>query len=380
MRKTPRTRFAKALALVATMVVAPTAVIGAPVAAAAPVAAPDTIVSPPPGPAGELFLPEVDSNRIAVIDTATNRVTRYIPMKDGALKPGVMAKTPDGKKLYSDNFGQLRPTVTVIDREKGTDKTIPVFTTPLGIFASEDGTEMYLPEEGFTIEVIDVKTDKIVRTFHYADIPEGSIPGPNGDIYVGFNTGFIAPVDRYTGAFKRPPLHTGGVAPFWYTFSKDGSKLYVDVINKITVIDVKNWSIIKTIDTAPDGRYNLGNPGAFTSTLSPDGSKLYVTLFGRPAIMIIDTATDTVIGELPTIGDSPSVIFSDDGTRGYISDLQTSRPGPLGEIFHFMELVTFGTLGEGRLRVFDPRTDTMLGDIPVGRGPGVPTWVAPMKH
>lgn len=342
-------------------------------------AGPTGITAPPAGPEGELFVPEVNEDRIAVIDTATNAVKQYIPMKDGAKRPGVMAKTPDGTKLYSDNFGQVPPTVTVIDREKGTDTTIPVFSTPVGIFASADGTEMYLPEEGFTVQVIDVATDTIVRTFRYPDIPVASIPGPDGNLYLGFNTGFVAPVDPKTGAFVRPPLHMGGISPFWYTFSKDGSKLYVDVINKISVVDVASWRVVKTIDTAPDGRYDLTNPGAFTSTLSPDGSKLYVTLFGRPGVLVIDTATDTIIRELPVAGDTPSVIFSEDGTRGYISDLTTTRPTPVGEIFHFAELVLFSTVGPARLDVFDPRTDEMLGQIPVGRGVGVPEWVPPLK-
>ncbi|GAA1003093.1 hypothetical protein GCM10009551_077510 [Nocardiopsis tropica] len=337
---------------------------------------------PPAGPPGELWLPEVDSERIAVIDTFTNRVTRYIPMKDGAAKPAVTAITPGGKKIFMDNFGQIPPTVTVINRETGVDRTVPVLSTPLGAFTSADGTEIYLPEQGFTVEVMDAKTEKVVRRFHYPDVPVGAIAGPDGLMYVGFSTGFLAGIDPKTGAVVKPPIFTGGVSPFWYTFTNDGSKAYVDTVNSIGVIDMKSWRLVKTINTSEDGKYSPANPGAFTSTLSPDGRKLYVTMFGRPNVLVIDTRTDAVIREIPTVGYTPSIIFSDDGTRGYISDLgptSLGHPTPIGEAAVFAKLVLFGTLGEGSLVVIDPRSDDVLGRIPTGRGPGIPAWVPPLK-
>lgn len=379
-------RLLTAVAVAIASLSAGAAVVGAPVtgtASAAVPVVPNKIGFPPAGPEGELLLPEVDSERTAVIDTKTNRVKRYIPVKDGASKPAVMAATPDGRKVYVDNFGQFPATVTVIDREKGTDKTVPVLSAPLGAFTSKDGKEIYLPEEGLTVEVMDVATDRIVRRFHYPDAPVGSIAGPDGLMYVGVSTGFIFPVNPKTGAIVRPPIHTGGTAPFWYTFSKDGSKMYVDVVNSIAVVDMKSWRVVNRIHTARDHNYSLANPGAFTSTLSPDGSKLYVTMFGRKNVMVIDTRTDKVIREIPTSGYTTSVIFSEDGTRGYISDLgptSLGHPTPVGETILFAKLVLFGTLGRGQLQVFDPRTDTVLGQIPTGRGPGIPAWVPPVKR
>ncbi|MFD6161637.1 YncE family protein [Nocardia sp. NPDC060256] len=344
--------------------------------------------APPQGPAGELYLPEVQNNTVAVIDTATDTVKQRIPTGP-ATKPGVLAATPDGKKIYVDNFGFTPPSVTIIDRPSNTTRSIPVESPPLGIFTSHDGKEIFVPEVGFVIEVLDVATDTIVRRFRFPDlatgrfpdIPAGAIQGPDGLLYVGFmNSGMIEAIDPITGAVVRPPLIVGGIGTFWYTFSRDGAKLYANSINTVSVIDLRNWRVTKLIHTSADGNYSPGNPGAFVSTLTPDGSKLYVTVFGGKDVMIVDTAKDEVIGRIPTTGASTAVMFSEDGTRGYISDVGPSTnayPGPLLDPLLFGNLVTMGVgLTPGQVIVFDPRTDRIIGDpIPTKVGPGVPLWL-----
>ncbi|MFI5782507.1 YncE family protein [Nocardia sp. NPDC051570] len=346
----------------------------------------------PQGPPGELYLPEVQSNTVAVIDTATDTITERIPTGP-ATKPGVLTATPDGRKVYVDNFGFTPPSVTVIDRPSNTTRSVPVESPPLGIFTSNDGREIFIPEIGYVIEVLDVATDTIVRRFHYPDLPSGRIPdipagaiqGPDGLLYVGFmQSGMVEAIDPITGNVVRPPLIVGGIGTFWYTFSKDGSKLYANSINTISVIDLRNWRVAKLIHTGEDHDYHLSNPGAFVSTLTPDGSKLYVTMFGGTDVLIVDTAKDEVIGRIPTTGASTAVMFSADGTRGYISDMGPSSnayPGPILDPLLFGNLVTAGIgLTPGQVIVFDPRTDQIVGDpIPVNVGPGVPVWLPSLK-
>ncbi|WP_410210132.1 YncE family protein [Aquirhabdus sp.] len=341
--------------------------------------------TPMAGQAGSLYLPEVDGNTVAVIDTATATVTKRIPVGPIGAHPAVMAATLDGSKLYVDNFGALPATVTVIDRKADKVKTLIVASVPLGIFTSQDGSEIYLPEVNSTVEVISTATDKVVRTLHFfPEIPVASMSGPDGNLYVGFASGLLGVYNPKTGAVIRPPIWSGGVATFWYTFSKDGTKLYTDTINTIGVIDVASWKLVKTINTSLDSNYYPTNPGAFTSTLSPDGSKLYVTLFGATAnrVIILDTARDRVIGSIPTKGSVIGLTFSEDGSRGYISDSGvTTKPyvTPAGEVFLFLNLITLGILGPGELIVFDPKTDNVLGTIPTLAGPGVSAWVPPLK-
>lgn len=330
-------------------------------------------------PVGELWLPEVDNNTIAVIDTATRTVTRRIRTPFPGARPAVLAPTPDGRKVYCDNFGAFPATVSVHDRVAKTDKSVKVGSTPLGAFTSNDGTEIFLPETLFTIEVMDVKTDKVVRKFRFPDIPVGSIMGPDDRLYVGFATGLIGVYDPKTGKQLEKPIWSGGAATFWYTFSADGKTLYTDTVNTVGVIDIPSWKLTKTIPTTGGTEHKLTDPGAFTSTLSPDGTKLYVCLFGGTGVLVIDTATNKVVRTLPTDGVTTGLVFSADGTRGYISDLGSGTkylPTPIGEGITFANLITIGALGPGQVIVFDPRTDTIIGDpIPTKAGPGIGAWL-----
>lgn len=332
------------------------------------------------GQAGQLYMPEIVGNSVAVIDTATEQVTSRIPVGPVGKRPAVLAATLDGSKIYVDNFGLFPATVSVINRRTNAVKTMIVGSTPLGIFTSMDGREIYVPEVGFTVEVIDVATDKIVRKLRFPDIPAGAMSGPDGNLYVSFASGYLGVYNPQTGATIRKPIWTGGVGTFWFSFSKDGRKLYTDSISKIGVIDVASWRMVKTINTNDAGTYSIANPGAFTSTLSPDGSKLYVTRWGTTGVMVIDTLTDTVINTIPTKGQTINVVFSGDGSRGYISDLGTSTTGyqgALGDLLLFFNIIGPAVgVGPGQVIVFDPQTDRQVGPaIPTRGGPSCGVWL-----
>ncbi|KAA0021345.1 YncE family protein [Antrihabitans cavernicola] len=339
--------------------------------------------APPGGQPGELYIPEVDNDTVAVMDTVTHQITHRIPMRQpvGFSHPAVLAVTPDHSKIYSDNFSVAGlPTVGVIDTKTKTAKTIPIFTVALGIFLSPNGKQILVPELGFTIEVIDIATDKIVKTWHYGDVPAGAFPGPDGLVYVGFVSGLIAAIDPNDGHIVKRPIWSGGVATFWYSFANGGHKLYTDTINSIGVIDVDKWELVKTIPTTKDGIGKLTNPGAFVSEVTPDGKKLYVTTFGgAEGTMVIDTATDQWVDTIPMEGAQIGLTFSPDGKRAYISDSAsfTNLPTPVGELTIFNLMVSLGQFvyGPGRLVVVDTATNKIIDVVPTEKIPGIPAFI-----
>ncbi|KAA0024403.1 YncE family protein [Antrihabitans cavernicola] len=336
--------------------------------------------APVGGPAGDIYIPEVDSDNVAVMDAATSTMKQQIPIKTdlGPSRPAVTAKSPDGSKIYVDNFGAITPSISIIDRRANTTKNMRVESIPLGIFTSGDGKEIFIPEVGFVVEVLDIATEKIVRKLRFLDVPTGAISGPDGVMYVTFGTGLIGGYDPKTGAQVRPKIWSGGLAPFWFSITKDGSKMYTDAINSIGVIDMKSWTLTKTIATWPDNVGRLSNPGAFTSEISPDGSKLYVALFGGTGVMVFDTKTDRYLHSIPTQGYVIGMTFSGDGSRGYISDSGPSSngiPGPPGEYTTFFNMVTVGVFSPGQMITFDTADDHVVTTTPTGLAPGVPVWV-----
>ena len=155
--------------------------------------------------------------------------------------------------------------------------------------------------------------------------------------------------------------------------------MYADVVNSLAIVDMEKWQVVNRLHTAPDQKYNVSNPGAFISTLNPDGSRLYVSQFGRANVLVVDTATDKIIKEIPTSGFQTGIEFSPDGSRGYISDMgPDSLPwkGPIGEITLFGKLISWGDTGPNQIVVFDPKSDNVLGVIDNGsEGVGVPAVV-----
>lgn len=234
------------------------------------------------------------------------------------------------------------------------------------------------------VEVIDVATDTVVRQLRFPDMPVGAIAGPDGLMYVGFVTGYIAGIDPKTGEVVKPAIHLGGLAAFWYSFSQDGKTLYADVINSLAIVDMDSWTVTKRLHTSPDQQYRIDNPGAFISTLNPDGSRLYVSQWGRANVLVVDTASNEIIREIPTSGFQTGIEFSPDGTRGYISDMgpkSLAWPGPIGEVALFGKLTQAGNTGSSQIVVFDPETDNVLGTIPNGNhGAGVPAVVGTKKE
>ncbi|WP_232514160.1 YncE family protein [Burkholderia oklahomensis] len=337
-----------------------------------------------PGPEGELYLPEAHLNQIAVIDTRTAKVSRRIPINDIPVlplgsRPTVLIATPDGNKIYSDNFGLIPPTVTAIDRKTGKIKSIKLTSVPLGASISIDGKEIYLPQGTYSVEVVDTSSDEVLRRLTFDDVPVAAIEGPDRNLYVGFANGSLGAFDPQTGKAVRKPIETSGTLPAWFTFTRDGKKLYVDAVNAIDVIDLPNWKLVKSIPTGDETSQRSADPWPFTSTLTPNGKKLYVTLLGGSGVLAIDVATDTIIARIRTAGSTTGVAFSDDGTRGYISDMGPSLSflkSPVGGALLGNAWIGFGMLGSGQVVVFDPRTDEILGDpIPTTPGPGIPVWL-----
>ncbi|MEB5485318.1 YncE family protein [Burkholderia pseudomallei] len=340
----------------------------------------------PPGPDGELYVPEAHHNKISVIDTKTSKIIRSIPINDIPVlplgsRPTVLVATSDGNKIYSDNFGLIPPTITAVDRKTGSVKSIQLSSVPLGASISEDGKEIYLPQGTYSVEVVATDSDKVVRRLSFSDVPVAAIKGPDGHLYVGFANGAIGSFDVRTGKALRQPIETGGTLPAWFTFTRDGKKLYVDAVNAIGVIDLRSWTLVKRIPTGDDASQRSTDPWPFTSTLAPDGKKLYVTLLGESGVLVIDVATDRVVAKIKTAGSTTGVAFSADGSRGYITDMGPSLSflkTPAGGALLGNVWIGFGLLGSGQVVVFDPKTDEPVGEpIPTTPGPGIPVWVPP---
>ena len=215
----------------------------------------------------QLFVSNLSSNDLYVIDTATFQVQAHI---ETAVQPLDLALAPNGKTLYATNSGTNA--LTIVDIESGQARTVALADTREGLYG------------------IAATADKIFTT----DIA-------NNRVLV------LSPQGRITGRIPVPPK------PRSLALVPDGKTLYVTSMDtgRLTAIDTDGAMVSRSID--------LGVSGTFAVAPSPDGRKLYLTAHEEGALLVVDTASGTLRKKL-AIGRNPRAIaFSPDGTQAYVT-------------------------------------------------------------
>ena len=215
----------------------------------------------------QLFVSNLSSNDLRVIDTATFQVQAHI---ETAIQPLDLALSPNGKTLYATNSGTSA--LTIVDVESGQSRTVSLATTSEGLYG------------------VAATTDKIFTT----------------DI-AGSQVLVLSPQGRITGRIPVPPK------PRSLALAPDGGTLYVTSMDtgRLTAIDADDATVSHTID--------LGVSGTFAIAPSPDGRKLYLTAYSEGSLLVVDVASGTLHKKL-AIGRNPRAIaFSPDGTQAYVT-------------------------------------------------------------
>jgi DNA-binding beta-propeller fold protein YncE len=247
-----------------------------------------------------------------------------------------------------------------------------------------DGKHGDNPHPGHLIAVIDLQAKRHIRNFNVAPYtaPHGMRWGTSGQLYcVCENSGVVVEIDPDSGEIQHvmdvgsPNAHRIEVLP-------DGSKLYAETEEDsyVAVVDLRLRKRLKDI-SAPNGLAGLG--------LSPNGSTIIMVDAKQPKLLVVDTATDTVVRsvrlEAHTRGAqiarySPDgrhlIVTSNEECIGSIltSDLKTQRSFPLGKspmdmAFHFDgRTALIGNQGDGTLTVVDLESGTARRTIPAGDG------------
>ena len=215
----------------------------------------------------QLFVSNLSSNDLRVIDTATFQVQAHI---ETAIQPLDLALSPDGKTLYATNSGTSA--LTIVDVESGQAHTVEIATASEGLYG------------------IAATADKIFTT----------------DI-AGSQVLVLSPQGRITDRIPVPSK------PRSLALAPDGETLYVTSMDtgRLTAIDTDAATVSRTID--------LGVSGTFAIAPSPDGRKLYLTAYSEGFLLVVDVASRTLHKKL-AIGRNPRAIaFSPDGTQAYVT-------------------------------------------------------------
>ncbi|MEK7770314.1 MAG: beta-propeller fold lactonase family protein [candidate division NC10 bacterium] len=295
-----------------------------------------------PAGAATLFVTNTRSDSISIIDTSTLEVTGTIPLGKG--KPNRVAFHPDGKTAWvvydkSHDLG-------VVDAETGKlVRRVKIGGNPYNLAFTPDGRTLCVLDwssETSKDEIIfyDLAAGRIDGRVEVSTWPAHGVFSRDGKLlYVsGETAGDVTVIDMASRAIVARLVHGGGDA-MGLALTADGKTLYAAA--------GENKTILK-IDTATNTIVGeIGLPGVVhEATLTLDGAFLYTTLRGANRIVVVRTEDDTIVATIPQKGYPDLVTMEPSGRHALV----TNRHADL-------------------VSVIDLETHTQVKTIPVGRAP-----------
>jgi YVTN family beta-propeller protein len=205
-----------------------------------------------------------------------------------------------------------------------------------------------------TVEVIDIKSAKVIRTIGGLAEPQGVIYQPErkrlwvanasdgkvrifdaltfqplrsielGDdadnirrdaatqrVFVGYGSGGIATFDSEGNKVADIKVDAH---PESFQLEKNGSRMFVNLPNshKVAVIDRTSAAVVASW-TTDDAQSN------FPMALDETDGRLFIVCRKPAVLLVLDTKSGTVVAKLPTVGDSDDVFYDQKRKRIYAS-------------------------------------------------------------
>jgi YVTN family beta-propeller protein len=175
-----------------------------------------------------------------------------------------------------------------------------------------------------------------------------------------------------TGSSSDPAIGDGTVAADGPFYSPDGKSLWVPQTSDLLRFAVQANGLVNTTPvviklSGPNGPA-LPSGMAF----SADGSKAYVALNGSNTLGVIDTATNSLVNQIP-VGNAPRQVVLVGG-EAFVSNEggRPARPGDFTNLSDGTPIVadsSTGAASTGTVSVVDLSTAQQTGSIPVGLEP-----------
>lgn len=245
-----------------------------------------------------LLAVSIGSNSVSFIDTATNAVRRTAHL---GRSPHEAFFTPDGTEVWVSVRGEEH--IAVLDAATAKEmRRIAVPNGPGMTIFSPDGAYGYVCSS-FSPETVvtDIKTHAIVgRVKQESPFCPDIAATPDGK-QVWFTLKDVGRTQVFEARPPFAPLKTIETGPITnhvnIVRTKAGQLAYVTIggLNQVKVFRTDDFTQVATIPTGalPHGLWPSG-----------DGSRVYVGLENADKAAVIDTATDTVIANIP-IGQGP---------------------------------------------------------------------------
>lgn len=248
-------------------------------------------------PDGKLMVACTDSNAADIIDPATGKSVRRVPLGD---EPEAFDLSPDGKTIYVSN--EDAGEASFIDAATGKVlKKVKVGEEPEGVKLSADGKTLYVTSEvASLVHVIDTATAKVVKNIKVGKRPRRMAITPDGkELWVtnelDTSVSIVSTASNEvigTVKFEVKGARAEDITPVGITMTKDGKRAFVGLgkANHVAFVDVAQRKVTGLV---------LVGKRAWNVTLNKAESQLWVVNGLSDDVTVVDVAGVKAIKSVP---------------------------------------------------------------------------------
>ena len=294
-----------------------------------------------------LFAVDQMNFRMLIADTRAMQVTASVPV---GRYPFGLALTNDGKKIYVANVGMFQYSkIGSIEADSDYGKALSF--PPFAYNSQEmiNGITTY----SLVVPGLGDPNSDLAFSVWGIDIEDISKPVVTSRIKTGNLVGqMVEGIPAVGGSSPNSMAVTSS-----YVFVSNGNN------DNITVIDIRNDSVVKEIYLKPDDAVkHFRGVIPFGLDVSPDGRKLFVAESGINAVGVIDIPSMRVVGHIPSGWFPSKVKVTPDGKRLIVTNAKGYGSGPNGgrNFREGPEGTYIGSLMKGSISIIDIPSDKEL--------------------
>jgi PQQ-dependent catabolism-associated beta-propeller protein len=248
-------------------------------------------------PDGKLMVACTDSNAADVIDPATGKSVRRVPL--GA-EPEAFDLSPDGKTVYVSNEDE--GAASFVDAASGKVlQSVKVGKEPEGVKVSADGKTLYITSEvASLVHGIDVATAKVVKNVKVGKRPRRMALTPDGkELWVtnelDASVSIVSTADHSVAGtikFEVKGVRAEDISPVGITMSHDGKRAFVALgrSNHVAFIDVPGRKVTNLV---------LVGKRPWNVSLDKSEARLWVVNGLSDDVTVVDVAGAKAIKSIP---------------------------------------------------------------------------------
>jgi len=256
-----------------------------------------------------------------------------------------------GQRLFVSALGNN--TLEVIDVKSGKRvKTISSLREPQGVLYVAESDRLYVANgDDGSVQIFDGSSYAPLKSLEYGDDADNvRYDSGRKRIYVGYGSGALGEIDGESNKVTEIKLDAH---PESFQLEKGSPRIYVNLpkSRKIVVVDREKHAIIATWKT--DMAF-----ANYPMALDESDHRLFVVTRMPARLLVFDTNSGNIVQKLPAVGDSDDVFYDKNRKRIYAS----GGDGAISvfeqkDADHYAELGRINTVKGARTSYFSPDLD-----------------------